>query len=438
METTPGTEGRLAITPIVVLGMYRSGTSSIAGALEKLGVYFGKHQDFFPVDEFNKTGYRELREIMEFNRAVLAAFGMNSIHARPLQPNWQDLPGNAWITPQLGRILEKHFSGHPVWGWKEPQTCPLMPVYRKALEDIGLSPHYVICVRNPLDTLASQRDLGPLPLIGPRALGLWLHYTLSSLHQSIGTKRTVVIYESLLENPRLSLSPIISEITNIHPSESDWEKAEETIQPKLCHSRSTLKALDDYPELLKRVYELCREAEQSPSDFRAGQFDSRIEQLWKHWLMLSEMTETEDLPYGIVTVSWQQGASLQQAKVPYAPKGRWQTLKTTVEAPPNSPLRLHLYHLPCQVWIRKSLWRCGKLEGKLEIGPGPNGVVEEVEGVLKLGIFGPDHLRGMSPTEAGPVEIELEILLQSNQTVTVGLVSLLRSRLDQLRQGRKP
>ena len=147
METTPGTEGRLAITPIVVLGMYRSGTSSIAGALEKLGVYFGKHQDFFPVDEFNKTGYRELREIMEFNRAVLAAFGMNSIHARPLQPNWQDLPGNAWITPQLGRILEKHFSGHPVWGWKEPQTCPLMPVYRKALEDIGLSPHYVICVR---------------------------------------------------------------------------------------------------------------------------------------------------------------------------------------------------------------------------------------------------------------------------------------------------
>jgi hypothetical protein len=59
--------------PIVVLGMIRSGTSSLCAALSKLGVYLGDEAALFPPDENNKSGFFEGAELAHYNQHVLVS-----------------------------------------------------------------------------------------------------------------------------------------------------------------------------------------------------------------------------------------------------------------------------------------------------------------------------------------------------------------------------
>lgn len=419
----------LTASPVVVLGMFRSGTSAVAGALSSLGVYFGEESEFFRTDDFNASGYFELRELMELNRTCLASFAMTNIQARPLPAGWHNHPEAAFLLDGIEHILKKHFDGRDRWGWKEPQTAALLPLYKEVLDRQGCAGRYVICVRNPLDVLASQRELGTLPLIGARALGLWLHYTLSALSETTGESRSVILYEEFLQDPRLALTPTVEQI-GLQPSDEEWKAASGTVRPSLSHSRLGLDGLSAYPELVTDTFDLCRELARNPVALNKGEFDARIRTLWSDWAQWNEMLRMTDMPYGILTVTWPAG----QATLPFAPNGVWQSLTIRTPAPPDSPVRIHLYHLPSQVWIRKALWRQGTFEAPAELGPGPGGALEEHDGVRRIRIFGADHLRSRMPPGQGEWSLALEILLQCDGFVSSQIVRSLKDRLDMLRE----
>jgi len=60
--------------PVVVLGMHRSGTSAVAGCLERLGICMGRR--LAPGDEWNPGGYFEDRDLVELNDRLLSAQGI--------------------------------------------------------------------------------------------------------------------------------------------------------------------------------------------------------------------------------------------------------------------------------------------------------------------------------------------------------------------------
>jgi len=60
-------------TPIVVLGMHRSGTSLVAGILRNAGVLMG--DKFLPPDEFNLRGYFEDTDFLWINKGILESAG---------------------------------------------------------------------------------------------------------------------------------------------------------------------------------------------------------------------------------------------------------------------------------------------------------------------------------------------------------------------------
>ena len=62
-------------TCIVVLGMHRSGTSAITGALEKIGVTLP--QELWPAQGDNPKGFFEGRKVIEINEKFLAKNGSN-------------------------------------------------------------------------------------------------------------------------------------------------------------------------------------------------------------------------------------------------------------------------------------------------------------------------------------------------------------------------
>ena len=70
----------------------------------------------------------------------------------------------------------------------------------------------------------------------------------------------------------------------------------------------------------------------------------------------------------------------------------------------------------------------------MDLLPGPNGVLDALGDIRRLRVFGPDHLRSSTPKASGPLELEIELLLQANAFVSNEIVSLLRLQLERMRQ----
>ena len=58
---------------VVILGMHRSGTSMVAGALASAGIYVGDKAELLAVQEDNPTGFWERSDLVACNEEILSA-----------------------------------------------------------------------------------------------------------------------------------------------------------------------------------------------------------------------------------------------------------------------------------------------------------------------------------------------------------------------------
>lgn len=107
-------------TPIVILGMHRSGTSLLANMLHSIGISMGK--TFLEADKFNIKGYFEDTDFLGINKDILETAG----------GTWYDPPSvkeivegddkfEKIITEMIAR--KRKLAGNSSWGWKDPRTC---------------------------------------------------------------------------------------------------------------------------------------------------------------------------------------------------------------------------------------------------------------------------------------------------------------------------
>lgn len=137
---------------VLPLGVGRSGTSIIAGLLHNLGVYMGR--DFIPIDSYNIHGYFEDKEIMLLQSKLL-----HSINRSWWNPPLSDLElknCDQTIISELRSIIADRSNCEGVWGWKDPRTKFLLPLYSDLLDNV----HYIIVFRDVLATAMSimKRD----------------------------------------------------------------------------------------------------------------------------------------------------------------------------------------------------------------------------------------------------------------------------------------
>ena len=79
---------------VLIVGMHRSGTSALSGALNMLGV--AVPEDLIPADQHNAKGYFEPEKIIAFHEALLARLGSPSNDPLPM--------GYDWVKSPLGRV----------------------------------------------------------------------------------------------------------------------------------------------------------------------------------------------------------------------------------------------------------------------------------------------------------------------------------------------
>jgi hypothetical protein len=194
---------------VVVLGMHRSGTSAITKSLELLGVGLG--DDLHPPGFDNPKGFWEDRECIEINDKLLSHFG--SAYDR-LGLAWDEIQTDSQVSElklkaaQL--ISRKLIENNGIWGFKDPRICRLLVFWNEVFLALNCEVSFVIAVRNPASVAASLAARNNIP--AEKAYFLWLQHVLPALSFTKGTRRIVVDYDELLENPYSQVVRISSKL----------------------------------------------------------------------------------------------------------------------------------------------------------------------------------------------------------------------------------
>ncbi len=184
-----------AKTIVVVLGMHRSGTSLLAGALGILGVCLGSR--LIQGDANNEEGYFEHEVIVGLHKRLQVI-----LDRRWTGPKGTlDYPDGWWmrtdvleIESQLRKtVAEEMGKVRGLWGFKDPRTTRLLAMWRKIFRELEAEPVFFLSVRNPTAVAASvaRRD----GISTERAQLLWLQHNLDALRDLRGQAVHVVDYD---------------------------------------------------------------------------------------------------------------------------------------------------------------------------------------------------------------------------------------------------
>jgi len=436
----------LGAEPMGILGTFRGGTSCLSTALVAMGLYMGEPDSVQEANQFNQTGFWELKDLQAFNVRARVAYNQIYLGVDHLPADWRERPGSDIFLADLEGIFKKHFDGHPFWGWKEPATTNLFALYKAVFEKENLHPRYPIMVRHPLSVASSRKrqfliknDDGSensqqlLPPDEQRALGLWVDYMLANLRESKGSPRYMISYEDLLEDPRKNLTGLAKSLVPWDVTPEQLEASIATINPEFSHSRFTADDLKHWPSIVSRTYDLCLRAANDNVSLNEGKFDDEVEVLWQEWETMSNMTRSLQVPLGRMVFAWRDGEVLKHQDIAYTPSGSWQTLQGKVAATPGSVVQITPYHMTCQLWIRRAIWRVEDQEIPAPLQQGPNGILEK-HGLLRLTSFGAGALTTKMPDVSGEAVLEIEFLMQFDVASLNAASVMAKQRLDAARR----
>ena len=148
---------------VAILGMHRSGTSSLAGSLEEAGLYLGG-SDVAGKSRWNARGNRESSTLMRIHDDLLEANG-GRWDRPPEQVAW-----SAEHRARRDRFIASRAS-HGIWGFKDPRTLLTFEGWIEALPGLEM----VATIRHPVavaESLLRRAGRGSLEAW----LDLWLAY----------------------------------------------------------------------------------------------------------------------------------------------------------------------------------------------------------------------------------------------------------------------
>ena len=186
---------------LTVLGMHRSGTSGITGALGALGLGVPHRDDRMDWPESNPEHW-ESSALTVYDDDVLADLGGSWDAPPDLVAGWED---SAAVRRDPGpeRAARTAFPDPGPIVWKDPRLCLLLPYWRRFLP----GPHAAVLIwRSPLEVAGSLRRRDGMQLAD--GVALWEHYNRSALSNLAGIDTYVCSYGSVLADPHGALTAL--------------------------------------------------------------------------------------------------------------------------------------------------------------------------------------------------------------------------------------
>ena len=142
---------------VVILTQPRSGSSLLAGILERLGVWMGPEEDMIKGKHKNKYGSYENHAFLKLNHRIL-------FRAKRLTFYWNRFSDDDGKVEEAVKYYEKdlvkliHESERELWGFKEAVIIYSLPYFHHHLKN----PYYIYLYRDPASVANSQRRAGKL------------------------------------------------------------------------------------------------------------------------------------------------------------------------------------------------------------------------------------------------------------------------------------
>jgi hypothetical protein len=218
---------------IIVLGMHRSGTSAVAGALHLMGAYVGATDVLMAPQPDNSRGFWERTDVADLNDRVLAS----------TDASWWNIAGfDASRVPEqalegfeadAAKILTD-LESHRPWIAKDPRFCLLLPLWLRLLD----RPVCVMVHRDPVEIALSLKQRNGFSLT--QGIALWEHYMVSALRSIRHDRLLLVSYQDLIADAEATTLDLLRRLRGLGVdglAPADDRELAAFVDPDLQHHR---------------------------------------------------------------------------------------------------------------------------------------------------------------------------------------------------------
>jgi hypothetical protein len=204
---------------VFILGMHRSGTSCLAGSLERCGLFLG---DVTRRSPFNAKGNHEFRKVWQAHNQILRASG-GDWHRPP------DRVQATWRQRQTLKAIATRLTKHKPCGLKDPRLLLLLDLWTQIVDSYAL----VGTFRHPVAVARSLAERNQMP--EDQAYDLWQVYNaeLIRLHKRCGFP--IVKFDLADVEAYYQTVAAVAVTLGLAP---DMAQLREFVSPKLDHHRS--------------------------------------------------------------------------------------------------------------------------------------------------------------------------------------------------------
>lgn len=265
------------VNVVVVTGSGRSGTSSVAGALKRLGFHIPQPE--VEADDRNPLGYYEPLWIADFHKTFLNSIPVRTIDTRP---DAGDI-AMAAVTPEreaeLRSWLVDELAGHApgdVVVVKETRAYWVMPLWARVVADAGASMSSLTMLRHPTQVVRSRDSAyltGETDAFRRQRettnVAAWMNSVFATERATRGNRRAFVPYFDLLGDWRAALSRACGQLGVAPGDLTAPHPIDDFIKPSLNRSGDAwdgLKVPDWLVEMAERTWSTTNVLVASPGD----------------------------------------------------------------------------------------------------------------------------------------------------------------------------
>jgi hypothetical protein len=299
---------------LVVTGSGRSGTSTVAGTLKRLGLHVPQPEQ--PADESNPRGFYEPMWVVDFHKRLLKSVPARTNDARPglaedlrLKSSLPEVRDElrSWLTEQAqlvgpgGQLLVK-----------DPRTFWVSEMWSEVADELDIDLRFLTMLRHPAEVVQSRETYYLTDQTDAfrrtRQIANLAGWVNSAYQTEVATRqrpRCFVRYADLLTDWRATMLSVRSQLGlryNADLTSSEHHAVDDFIDVSLNRSRVDWDGIATMPQLLELAaltWDACERLVEAPYDEEAVRV---IDAAHDHYVTLHEYAEAITLDHTNVKV----------------------------------------------------------------------------------------------------------------------------------------
>jgi hypothetical protein len=229
---------------VLVIGPGRSGTSTIAGALTRVGLEVPGRA--IRGNDTNPSGFYEPRWVVDFHKSLLQSSQVENLDSSPSAIHrTANAADKDDVQDTLREWLGQRLAEQPRLVVKDPRTVWFRDLWVGVARDLGVEPGFVTMLRHPAEVSASRQKYYATSGRGDRRIddvsriAGWVNVALTAEQVTQGSPRGFVRYTDLLEDWRRVLRRLQESVSLefVPPLDEDPHPVDDFIDPTLRRVR---------------------------------------------------------------------------------------------------------------------------------------------------------------------------------------------------------